>query len=365
MEFSERLNRTNGRLKAAKLPCRIDQVKQNLYVRGTFPPPPGSTKDRPFQQRIALGLPANGRGLELAEAKAREIGIALDADRFSWEEWRGKPAQSVGEWVERFEQKFFREGGHQTTWKTDYRQPFDKLPSEAELTLVLLVKVAETTSANTRSRLRACNAFRQLAEFAGLSGEELAAIKGNYSSKEVDPRSLPNDEQIATWRELVKDPGWRWLYGMIAAYGLRPHEVFRCELHDFPTVRVLEETKTGARFVWPLYPEWAEAWALHEQVMPPLELERGYDNAQLGTKVTKFFNRLGKCEAYDLRHSFARRLFEFGYAPEFGAKLMGHSPETHGKVYRRWIDEAVYRRVYEAALKRDDRPLAPTVTQRS
>lgn len=363
MDFTEQLNRANGRLKAAKIPCRITQVKQSLYVRGTFPPPPGSVKDRPYQQRIALGLPVNGRGIKLAEERAREIGIALDADRFDWAQWRGSPAQTVGEWVQQFEQKFFAEGGQETTWKTDYRQPFNKLPPDANLTVELLLQVAQTTKTNTRSRVRACNALRQLAELAGLPGDAIGAIKGNYSAKEVDPRRLPTDEQIATWRGLITNPGWRWLYGMLAAYGLRPHEVFRCELHDFPTVRVQEDTKTGARFVWPLYPEWAEAWELQAQVLPPLELDRQYSNAQVGTKVTKFFDRLGKCDAYDLRHSFARRLFEFGYAPEFGAKLMGHSPETHCKVYRRWIDEGVYWKVYQAGLKRGDRPQAPTVTQ--
>lgn len=361
MDLTERLNRANGRLKAAKLPCRIEQVKSNLYVRGTFPPPPGSTKDRPYQQRIALGLPANARGLELAEAKAREIGLAVEAEQFDWEVWRGKPAQTVGDWIARLECQFFAEGGQQVTWATDYQQPFNKLPTDAALTVELLLKVAGETRANSRSRLRACNAFRRLAALADLPSDSITAIKGNYSSKEVDPRNLPTDNQIATWREAIVDPGWQWLYGMIAAYGLRPHEVFRCDLDDFPTVRVWPDTKTGARFVWPLYPEWAEMWELSNRIFPPLDLKRGYTNAQLGTKVTKFFERMGKCEAYDLRHSFARRLFEFGFAPEFGAKLMGHSPDTHCKVYRRWIDEGVYWKVYQAGLNRADCPKAPPI----
>ncbi len=51
----------------------------------------------------------------------------------------------------------------------------------------------------------------------------------------------------------------------IACYGLRSHEVFRLDLEDFPVVRVTQG-KTGARFVYPLYPEWAQRWELHKRM---------------------------------------------------------------------------------------------------
>lgn len=360
MDFRERLNRANGRLKAARIRVRLQVLNQKLYARGTFPPAPGSTKDRPHQQRIALGLPANPRGLSLAEEQAKGMGVALEAGRFDWEPYRGESAETVGEWIERFRRRW---RGAAITWQTDYQQPYNKLSHDAPLTVALLEQTAEQkTEEDSRARLRACNAYRQLAEFAGLPVEGLALLKGSYSATAVDPRALPTDEHIAGWRSTITDPGWRWLFGMLATYGLRPHEVYSADLADFPTVRVHEATKTGARFVWPLYPEWATAWALHDVVMPPLKGIEGYSNAQLGTKTSKFFERLGQCQAYDLRHSFARRCLEFGYSPEFGAKLMGHSPETHCRVYRRWIDESTYRAIYEAGLKRGDRPKTPTGT---
>ncbi|WOD37391.1 hypothetical protein [Nodosilinea sp. E11] len=357
MDFAERLNRANGRLKAGRIRVRLQALNQKIYARGTFPPAPGSTKDAPYQQRIALGLPANPRGLSLAEEQAKAIGVALEAGRFDWGQYRGDSAESVGDWVERFKRRW---RGAAITWKTDYQQPFNKLPSEAPLTLALLEQTAEKrTEEDSRSRLRACNAYRQLAEFAGLPGEGFAKLKGSYSASAVDPRALPSDEQIASWRGKIADPGWRWLFGMLATYGLRPHEVYTADLADFPTVRVHEATKTGSRFVWPLYPEWATDWELSAVTMPPLENIAGCSNAQLGTKTARAFNRLGFCQAYDLRHSFARRCLEFGYSPEFGAKLMGHSPETHCKVYRRWIDESVYRAIYDQGIERGDRPHAP------
>lgn len=355
MEFSEKLNRANGRLKASKLRVRLVQRGDRLYCRGTFPPPPDSTKDRPYQQRIALGLPANLRGLELAEKQARDIGTDLDAGRFDWALWRGQQGDTVGEWVEQFKGQW---SGADITWKTNYQQPFNKLPTGATLTIALLKQTLENaTEANSRTRLKAYDAFRQLATLAGMDPAPLKPLKGKYSATEVDPRDLPTDSQIAEWRETISDRGWQWVYGMIAAYGLRGHEVYRADLVDFPTVRIPEDTKTGARFVWPLYPEWAERWNLSDRHWPPLQDIPHYSNAQLGTKTAKFFERM-LCNAYDIRHCYARRCLEFGYAPEFGAKMMGHSPEVHNRTYRRWIDEGVYWAIYQKGIK-GERPKAP------
>ncbi len=151
---------------------------------------------------------------------------------------------------------------------------------------------------------------------------------------------------------------------MIATYGLRPHEVFHLDLTDFPTVHVDSDTKTEARFIYPLYPEWPELWSLKEQILPGLKVIAEGDNTKLGGKVSKFFyESLIPFTAYDLRHSYSRRCFEFGFSPDLVAKLMGHSVPTHTKIYRAWIDEAVYRRAYEALINRRRSPHSPILSQ--
>ena len=49
--------------------------------------------------------------------------------------------------------------------------------------------------------------------------------------------------------EQFVNPGWRWIYGMLATYGLRDHEVFQVDtsrLHEAPhVVEVLDDSKTG------------------------------------------------------------------------------------------------------------------------
>lgn len=222
-------------------------MKGNL--QGTFPPVPGSAKDRPQQQRIALRLPANPRGLSVAELRAKEAGTALEQGTFDWREYRSDRAETVGEWVERFHQQF---EGAKLTWDKDYRASFNKLPPDAPLTAELLRQTLEGVKAskpNSRVQLRVYNAFRKLAMYADLSTDGLKGLKGSYSASEIDPRSLPTDEAITKMRAGIKDDGWRWLFGMLAAYGLRGHAAYKVDLADFPTVRVLPDTKTGARFV--------------------------------------------------------------------------------------------------------------------
>jgi integrase len=117
------------------------------------------------------------------------------------------------------------------------------------------------------------------------------------------------------------------------------HEVFRLDLEDFPVVRVLRG-KTGERFVYPLYPEWADQWNLQEMKLPNLDLE--YGNAKVGNKVSGwFYDCKAPFRAYDLRHSYARRCFEFRLAPDWAAGLMGHSLAVHTQTYRTNQTEAL------------------------
>lgn len=83
-----RINQANGRLKIGKIGVKIEVKGDRLYLRGTFPPKPSSKKQHPHQQRIALGIHANVKGVKLAERKAREVGATIDAGTFSWEPYQ-------------------------------------------------------------------------------------------------------------------------------------------------------------------------------------------------------------------------------------------------------------------------------------
>jgi integrase len=378
MDISGRLAQANGRLRASKIGIAIQQRGNTLWLRGTFPPKSNSGKTKPHQQRISLrtkeqplGVKATIAGLQYAEQQARAIALQLDKGQFNWADWQLSQvpeAETVSDWVEKFETEYWRRRSRnqqtETTWKKDYQVVFPKFvefANDTEISVDLIVKFVSQTEPDTRSRKRVCDILGRLAKFAKL--ENLEAIKeltGNYSPGTVSPRSLPTDEQIAQWRDKIANPGWQWIYGMCAAYGLRPHEVFHVDMLDFPIARVSDETKTGERFIYPLYPEWVESWNLKEIALPNLVSIEDSPNAKLGTKVSGFFYDFKiPFPPYNLRHCYARRCFEFGFTPDFGAKLMGHSVTTHCKTYRAWIDEATYWKVYETLINRVGRPPAP------
>ena len=170
---------------------------------------------------------------------------------------------------------------------------------------------------------------------------------------------MHTDEAIALYREQITNPAWQWVYGMMATYGLRNHECFHLDLTDFPVVQVLETTKTGAREVWPCYPEWPSAWSLDKMRLPPIKLDR--TNLKIGHSVTKYLSPKLPFVPYDLRHAWAVRTLLFGWPVELSARQMGHSVEVHTRTYQRWIDREKIQAVYDLLVSRGDRPKPPKI----
>ncbi|PSB16070.1 hypothetical protein C7B65_22710 [Phormidesmis priestleyi ULC007] len=201
----------------------------------------------------------------------------------------------------------------------------------------------------------------QLAHFAKLNYDP-SPYKGKYSSKSVSPRNIPSDDLIVDWYDRLKNPNWKWVYGMLATYGLRPHEAFRL---DLPQLRlgdrilwVENDTKTGSRQVWAFHPEWFEQFDLSLVRLPNIQLDR--TNDRVGHSATAYFSDFGlPFHLYDLRHRWAIRTLEYGLDIGLAAKQMGHSREVHERIYHRWINATIHQRAYELILSRDDRPRPP------
>lgn len=360
MEITGKLRQVNGRLKASKVGVSVEQQGDKLRLRATLPPKPGSTAKEPSQQRISLGLPANPDGLRRAEKEARLLGAQLAAREFDWERW-GVVGAAAPTWgceaaIEGFKNQFFAAGGTIDTWEGDYYRPLRKLPAGAKLEPELLRQLVEDTAPNSRSRVRVCVAAAALARFAGVEFDP-RPYRGNYSPTKVTPRDLPTDAAIIETRHSVQNAGWQWVFGMMATYGLRNHEVFHVDLSTFPRVKVRETTKTGAREVWPCYPEWAEEWGLNYPVLPPIELDRS--NQKIGHSVTRYLSPKLDFAPYDLRHAWAIRTLLFGWPVELSARQMGHSVDVHTRTYQRWISSQQIESVYQLLVGRSDRPKPP------
>jgi integrase len=364
MDFSGRLKQANARLRAAKTGLTIQQRGDRLCLRGTFPPRPGSAKGEPYQQRLYLGIHANPAGLRLAEAEAKRVGLALDDGAFDWglyvKSAEKNNVQTVVDWVSAFEADYFtrrkRSPKTETTWQDDYLKAFGRLPQGEPLTVELLRQGIEASQPDTRTRKRLVDCYGRLAKFAGLEAD-FRPLRGSYSALTVEVREVPADGVIAAWWGKIPNPQWQFAYGLMAAYGLRNHELFYLDFSKMPVLLVLDGSKTDFHRVYPLYPEWVEQWQLTQGELPTCT---GPNNSALGHRVTTAFKRYGiPFNPYDLRHAWAVRSLEFGMPVELAAQQMGHSVDVHCRTYHRWISEDVHERAYRLMMARADRPQMP------
>jgi len=364
-DLDGKIAQANGRLKAAKVGVSIERHGDRLYLRATFPPKPNSKKSAPYQQRVSIAH-ANHNGVQYAEKEARKVGALLDSRQFEWVDYlkpTDDPLQTKDtiEWVEQARHQHFCDRKSEVSWEKDYWEIYRRLPLDQPLTLEEMMKVIEATAPNTKTRKRACMALGRLAKIAGIPAD-FKAIAGSYSSVSTAPRNLPNDAAIAQFFGQIANPAWRWVYGMIAAYGLRPHEVFRLE-HDRLArgdriVRVKENTKTGYRLAWCFYPEWFDQFDLSNVLLPNIKLERS--NSEVGASASGYFNSIkSPFNLYDLRHRWAIRTLEFGLDISLAARQMGHSLDVHSKTYHHWITEDTHQKAYEVLLANPNRPPAP------
>jgi integrase len=271
--------------------------------------------------------------------------------------------KAIATWVTEFEQDYFtrraRTSKSETTWDIDYKRVFARLPQSQPLTPDALMTLATSTNPDTRTRKRYCIALGALARFAGLT-LDLKPYAGKYSPKTASPRELPDDSTIVRCHDQISADDWRWAYGMLAAYGLRPHELFHLDNQSLRAgnlmLKILDGGKTGARTVFPLYPEWIERFNLLDIRLPKCT---GRTNKDLGNRVTHAFKRLVPFPAYALRHCWAIRSLEFGWEVAMAAQQMGHSVPIHTQTYHNWINERHQQKMFDALMQRSDRPTAP------
>lgn len=370
MDIQLKVKEANERLNAANVGVAIELRGNRLYLRATLPPRPGCYNPKNHQQRISLKIYGNPAGIKEAEKEARKVGALVACEEFSWEPYiinepPVTPNRLVKDWTKAFKEDYFlrrsKTPKSELTWATEYRLVFDALPADEILTPDVIKSAIAKTTPDTRTRRRYCINLAALAKFAGIEFDP-RPYRGRYSPRKLTPRDLPDDQAIAQWFFKIDNPAWRWVYGVLATYGLRPHEVFLLDFAQFGNgsniISVLDG-KTGARRVWPIYPEWAEQFELANVVLPKVT---GKNNAAFGSRVTHAFERLKIpfCP-YDLRHCWAIRSLEFGLDITLAAQQMGHSVRVHTDIYHLWISDRHHQRAFDTLMRRGDRPLPPRV----
>jgi integrase len=363
LEYS--LVAVNERLAIARFPVRLMLRGDRIWVKGTFPAKPGGKHPHAHQQRISLGLSASEAGFRQAEKEARLIGSELASKEFRWDKYlspnRLPETKPCRLWVREFQGHYLSRNDLQpTTWKRDWLNIYKRLPQDSPLTADTVQAIIMATATNTRDRLETCRKLQALMDFAKLDANFLD-LKGNYGPSKVVDRDVPSDQAIAEQRDMITHPGWQWVYGIMAACGLRDHEAFFCEWT--PEGLQVLKGKTGPRLIFqPLYPQWVERWDLRTIIRPPIQdPDHQYEQQQLGTKVSRAFKRQGvPFTPYTLRHAFGiRASVTFELPVTTAAALMGHSPKVHLERYHKHIQLKTNQAAAARVMARVDLPPAP------
>lgn len=355
------IRKANAQLIAAKVAIKLELRGNRLYLRGSFPNflRPDGTTTKP--NKIALGLYPTKEGIERAVAIALQIRAEITLEKFCWSKYRKISESTKSEpriftaatIVEKFEEDYFNLRGNSKktheTFKTEYLRIFNKLDLTIPLTLEELKNVVLTTEANTRARKRYAHACAALARFAELEDSELKRLAGSYSTTSLTPRQIPTDEEILSlWKQIPSQED-QFLFGLLATYGLRPHEFFLSSLQNPPYLYISSEGKTQQRLVSPLWPDWYEIFQL-ENIQDPFIRNDwiSKSNSQRGSLIGKRFKKCNiPLKPYDLRHAWAIRSLFFGLDISLAAQQMGHGVQVHSQTYHLWISDQRHKEEFE------------------
>ncbi|BAZ39531.1 hypothetical protein NIES4101_54850 [Calothrix sp. NIES-4101] len=379
-------------LERVKVKIKLTSAK-SIGLQGTFPCKVGDVGKNGSlnkQYTISLGFTANDVGVKASVAKARELDLLLITKQFQWTpELLGKQAQNtqsqfliaenkpeklIKELIQEYEQEFWkthiknRQGLR--TWDSHYLRHLKKLPPDMPLNLESLEAALDKTKPNTSSRFFLSWQLKKFCDFCGFDGVKTV---DSYATPKPHPaiRRIPHDEEIIQGFDLIGTPlspfaskdnitfpeQWQWAYGMLATYGLRPHELFAIDLDAFTasenTFHLLrlnpsltEGTKTGERNcgVPPIHPHWVKLFDLQNVKPPTIGGKLSNQTAKL---QIRFRNVNLDFRPYDLRHAFAIRGHRLQVPIKTMADYMGHTVQEHTRTYQRWMSEDANLEIYK------------------
>ncbi|MDF2387665.1 site-specific integrase [Nostoc ellipsosporum NOK] len=390
------LEKVNLRLKSAKTKVTIRESNGSLQLRATLPIKPGD-KDKNGtgrkQYNLSLNIPANLDGLKTAEEEAYELGRLIARKTFEWNnkylgnEAIRKDVKTIGELLEKFEEEYFKT--HQRTIKSEHtffyyfsRTKRFTNPQDLATPDNLINSIAKIEKEWSRY-----NAARAIAAFCQAFKIEIDLTQ--YSKMpENNSRNIPTDAEIFAGfkkfedylynrgnqvNENVRDSWqlWRWAYGMLAVFGLRPRELFTNPDIDWwlsqenvdLTWKVHKDCKTGERQALPLYKQWILEFDLRnpkylEMLATAISKKDNSNHAEitaLTQRVSWWFRKIGlDFKPYDLRHAWAIRAHILGIPIKAAADNLGHSVQVHTQTYQRWFSLDMRKLAINQALSKRD-----------
>lgn len=391
------ISQVNRQLYLAKVKVRLKLTNHNsIGLQGTFPCKPGDVgkNGSPNKQYlISLGIAANDAGIKTAEFRARELDLLLMTKQFRWQnKLLGKQAQKlalpdekltlpISKVIEQYKQQFWRshEQNRQglRTWESHYLRHLKKLPQDVPISQSALIQAFDKTLPNTSARFYLAWQLKKFCEFCEFDGSKAIAA---YATKNPKPsfRQIPTDTEIiegfakigtalspfASKQNLTQPQQWQWVYGMLATYGLRPHELFAIDLAAWispaNTLHLVTldpsltgGTKTGERScgIPPLHPQWVDLFDLQHPKLPTSSGTLANQTARIHIKFRT--TNIG-FTPYALRHAYAIRGHKLRVPIKTMADYMGHTVQEHTKTYQRWMDKDVNLEIYQQVVMKQE-----------
>lgn len=391
------LKALNTRLKRAKACVSVRKSGNCLQLRSTLPIKPGDIAQNGKETKqydISLGIPFNFNGLTTAEEEAYELGKLIARKQFQWtDKYLGKTkikanSKTIGELIRDFESNYFQTRKRTLKSENSFSSylyiaqkhlPKNKLAINANF-----IEAVQSCTSSDSVKNELIKVIRVLCKCSSVEVPELNNLKIQSTTKRK--RDIPTDleieqEYLKFESYALKRPSklktredrnnwklWRWVYGMLAAYGLRPLEIFvnpdlnwwLSPENTMNTWRVNEECKTGEREVLPLYPHWVETFILRSD-QEAIELLK----TKIANKITskqinaarhgtdRWFRFVGiPFQPYDLRHAWAIRAHLMGIPIKAAADNLGHSVNMHTSIYQKWFSLENRNVAIEQAIKK-------------
>jgi integrase len=320
----------------------INVQRGRLYLLANLPRRDGQPGRQ--QSRIALKLDDNPVNRRAAAKQLTTLQRQLATDTFDWAYWTDqREGITWREAIARLHRARVVLGRtSERTWEINYMGRLRQIPPASTVTSESIAAALQRYDRSTCSYKELWYLLRQLAQLAAVPFPELPVP--TYNRAELV--AVPTDAEIIRWVEDAPDPAC-WYLGMMATYGLRPHEIEGSQLIERDYLQVAEGSKTGFRTVVPVPRDWVERFNIRDRRIR----EQPTDVAKWLSKTT---HQLGlSWRPYALRHAYAGRLWREGGSRldiYTAARLMGHTATQHAKTYRAHIQPHQVAEAAERAL---------------
>lgn len=339
----------NRKLKA----CSVIQKpgRDVLYLRATLPNKKDPGKN--CQQAISTGLKESSADHSEVQQMAFRLDDEIVNGTFSWSGWTkeklAKPVNdrsviSFAELAQAIEESFDAKYPDKSkkgrgVYTSKFKPAINRiklLSGTADMESICSV-VASIESASSRKNTGSIisGAIDHLS--LGWDKKPLFTASSGYTKAHLTEKDIPQDEEmLAIWKS-IPDLRWKWVHGMVMAFGCRPSELLSAEFEDGIVNLTTYKTKGEP------YPR--EAWALPDEWIKELKLKKIHlppgDRLDISAQYANYMDRNGLkyWPLYNLRHAYAIRCLVQGIEVGLAARLMGHSVDMHRQHYQRWINK--------------------------